>query len=65
MSMVGENVKIEDDEAVEVPTFPQWREDPLAPPSAYELWRQETPAKEDRLQNGKRAWLVTRQEDVR
>jgi cytochrome P450 len=48
-----------------LPDFPQLRDDPLAPPPAYLQWREETPAKQVRLQNGKTAWVVTRQQEAR
>lgn len=47
------------------PAFPQLREDPLAPPPIYVQWREETPAKLVTLQNGKTAWVVTRQQEAR
>lgn len=47
------------------PEFPQLRDDPLAPPKVYVQWREETPAKQVRLQNGNTAWVVTRQEEAR
>jgi cytochrome P450 len=46
-----------------LPSFPQLRDDPLSPPPAYVQWREETPAKQVRLQNGKTAWVVTRQRE--
>ncbi|MGO4689702.1 cytochrome P450 [Glaciibacter sp. 2TAF33] len=47
------------------PAFPQLRDDPLAPPPVYVQWREETPAKLVTLQNGKTAWVVTRQKEAR
>ena len=47
------------------PAFPQLRDDPLAPPPVYVQWREETPAKLVTLQNGKTAWVVTRQQEAR
>ncbi|MDR5699130.1 cytochrome P450 [Agromyces aerolatus] len=47
------------------PAFPQLRDDPLAPPPVYLEWREETPAKLVTLQNGKTAWVVTRQKEAR
>lgn len=47
------------------PAFPQLRDDPLQPPKAYVEWREETPAKQVTLQNGKTAWVVTRQKEAR
>lgn len=47
------------------PAFPQLRDDPLAPPPVYVRWREETPAKLVTLQNGKTAWVVTRQKEAR
>ncbi|WP_173922432.1 cytochrome P450 [Agromyces sp. Marseille-P2726] len=47
------------------PAFPQLRDDPLAPPPVYVEWREETPAKLVTLQNGKTAWVVTRQKEAR
>ena len=46
------------------PAFPQLRDDPLAPPPAYLQWREEAPAKQVTLQNGKTAWVVLRQKEA-
>jgi cytochrome P450 len=55
-----------DEQATEAPpAFPQLRDDPLAPPPAYVQWREETPAMLVTLQNGKTAWVVTRQKEAR
>lgn len=53
------------DAAADVPEFPQLRDDPLRPPRAYEEWREEAPAKQVRLQNGRTAWVVLRHDEVR
>ncbi|WP_191413595.1 cytochrome P450 [Salinibacterium sp. ZJ450] len=47
------------------PAFPQLRDDPLTPPPVYVQWREESPAKQVTLQNGKTAWVVLRQEEAR
>jgi cytochrome P450 len=49
----------------DLPAFPMARERPLSPPRAYQQMREERPVSPVRLWNGKRAWLVTRFEDVR
>jgi cytochrome P450 len=49
----------------ELPAFPMARECPLSPPRAYQQMREERPVAPVRLWNGKKAWLVTRFEDVR
>lgn len=51
--------------AAQAPAFPLEREDPLRPPSGYEAWREEAPARQVTLQNGKTAWIVLRHNEVR
>jgi pentalenic acid synthase len=46
-------------------TFPKIREDPIAPPIAYEAWREDAPATQVTLQDGSQAWVVLRHEEVR
>src|SRR5918993_5794069 len=47
------------------PRFPFQREDPLSPPFLYAQARERQPIFEVTLWDGRRAWLVTRYDDVR
>jgi cytochrome P450 len=49
----------------EFPAFPMSRECPFSPAPAYKQMREERPVAPVRLWNGKKAWLVSRFEDVR
>ncbi|MGM7775810.1 cytochrome P450 [Arthrobacter sp. KNU-44] len=49
----------------EGPRFPQLRNDPMKPPSAYEQWREQAGVVPAALHSNQRAWVVLRHDAVR
>ncbi|MFI5623344.1 cytochrome P450 [Nocardioides sp. NPDC051685] len=51
--------------SVELPWFPQLREDPMRPPPEYEIWREQDAVVKAQLHSDQRAWVVVRHEAAR